>query len=614
MQWDVLACAALCAAGAALGVLTVLREMRYHALSPARCPTDALAALCVGVILGLWIPRRVIRQRLARGPVDAGHTSPGDLTEPHPLRLEFAASLTGALVLALALACVVLCAGAMWTEEYRAFLVGRFAYPPWLTRLLLLGPAWAGLVVTGAVGITLLVALNGWYRLVTQPHTRIARLWASTLFGTLAAGVLATQISSRAALAGLAPLIVFLAGVVAVLRRSDAVGMSTTTTTRHWPTRDELLLLLTAGLTAALVAGALVLALPPEGIASGQLTLGVVALAGAAAGGLMVGRLISRLRLNTEVAPLLLLAASIALLSPYQQLSVASVQVALVRLVLVTGCAAACIVLIGQRVEQTRHSIQCSLSWVGRAVAIGLGVTLLLLPIGTARWNPSAGALFVSLIATIGAGLTLMLSQRVRPATRVIGVTCVILWLVGMPVARRALARTSSPPAPAAPSAPAHPLATAARQLLTADSFQTAYVRPLPPTAMGATVWQFDLSGPALDLIVLESVSAADQQPCAGEEWEGRLLKRLSSRLAQGGRLLVELPTAPGVVEALDHFDPGPHCDDWVGHRLQMSSETDQYEAIVLGPDIPALIARNRRTSELRVALQPLRSALDFQH
>jgi hypothetical protein len=294
IQTDVLACAALCALGAALGVVVLLGELRYHIISPVRCPAYTLAALCVGVVLGLWIPRRVIRQRLARGPGGVVQRVPSHLAETRGLRLEFAASLTGVLVLVFAVTWVGLCGGAVLMETYRAFLVRGFAHPPWLAQVLLAGPALAGLVVAGASGTTLLVALHGWYRLVTQPKTRIAWLWASILLGTLAAGVLAAQVASRAALAGLAPLTVFLAGVVAVLRRSDAVGPATPPPTRHRLTRDEALSLLIAALAAALVAGALVLAVPPSGVIWGRLPVGVVALAGATGSGLFAARLVAR--------------------------------------------------------------------------------------------------------------------------------------------------------------------------------------------------------------------------------------------------------------------------------------------------------------------------------
>jgi len=185
----------------------------------------------------------------------------------------------------------------------------------------------------------------------------------------------------------------------------------------------------------------------------------------------------------------------------------------------------------------------------------------------------------------------------------------VMLWLAGAPLAHRTLLR-SAPSMVSQPSS--NPLAAAARRLLTADHFEAAFVRPSPPSAAGAVGWQFDLGGSTLDLIVLESVPEEADEPTRGDNWQRRLLGRLATRLADGGRLLVELPTPAGMVEALRSFNPEPDRPGWAGQRLRISSETYAYEALVFGRDIPALIARNERASELQVALQPLSAQPEF--
>jgi hypothetical protein len=369
--------------------------------------------------------------------------------------------------------------------------------------------------------------------------------------------------------------------------------------------------LLTAGLAAALIAGALVLTIPSAGVTAGRLSAGVITLAAGAGAGLVAARLIARLRLSVDLAPLVLLLAACALLLPYRQLLAVSVSAALVRLLVVTGCAAACVVLIGQRVDQVHHSIQCSLSWVGRAAAAGLGLTLILLLVLTAAWSSSAGVMILSVGAAAGAAVALMVGSRVNPGLRMVGMSCVILWLAGAPLARRTLSQASSAPAPDSVLT-SNPLATAARQLLTAGAFEAECVQPSPPSAAGATGWQFDLGGSPLDLIILESVPEAVNQQARGDDWERRLLGRLGTRLASGGRLLVELPTPVRMVEALREFDSTHAGGGWTGYRLRISSETYAYEALVFGRDIPALIARNERASELQVALQPLSAQLDL--
>lgn len=608
MQWDVLACAALCALGATLGLIAVLSEMRYHIISPTRCPAYVVAALCLGVVLGLWIPRRVIRRHITHDPGNASKTPPTAFDDPVGSNLEFAAALAGGLIIIFALMWVALGGYAMLMEGYRGFLARRFAHPIWLTHLLLSGPMLTGLVVAGATGTTLLVALHGWYRLATQPRIHIARLWASILLGAFGAGLLVPRIDSATVLAGMAPLAMFLAGVIAVLRRSDAAGTSTPPPIQCGLTRDESLSLLTAGLAAVVVATACVLAIPPTGVTPRNLPLGVVTLAGAACAGLCVAYLILRLRLIVDLGATALLLGALALLLPFQRLFADPINIALVRLAVVTGCAAACVVLVGHRVERTHHSIQCSLSWVGRIVAAGFGLTLVLLPSAAGRWNPSTTAMIVALLAIAGAGLALILGSRTNVAMRLAGVLCIALLLVGMlrpersPAAIYAVAQEKHR---RDADATATPLAAAARQLVTANSFRTARVRPLPPSNAGAMTWKVDLTGSALDLVILESAAETNDQSVS-RDWGRRLLARIGTRLAQGGRLLVELPTPTCVAEALNQFNPAAGNSYRTGYRLRIWNEADEYEALVFGGDIPALIERNQLESDFQISLDPL--------
>ncbi|MFQ5805369.1 MAG: hypothetical protein ACE5I3_02835 [Phycisphaerae bacterium] len=606
IRWQVFACATLCALGTTLGLITVLGEIGYHVTSPTRGWACMTAALCAGITLGLWIPRRIIRRRLQH---DAG--DPHDTPRPDPaggggLELEFAASLSGALIVMFALMWVVLCGGALLMEEYRAFLAQRFLYPIQLKRLCLSLPAYAGFVFAGATGTTLLVALHGWHRLVTQPNTNVARLWMSMLFGALAAGLLAYRILSAAILAWVAPLAIFVAGMIAVLRRSDAVGVPTPPPTQRAPARDELLSLLAAGLAAATSGTALSLATPHTWISSQSLAVGLVVLAGAALAGLLAARLLSRPRFSVDLGPLLLLLAAVALSLPYQQILAASVNSALVRLATVTGCAAACIVLAGRRVSRTSRSVQSALSWVGGFVAAGFGLALACLAVSGQRWNPSTPALVVSLVVTAGAGLVLILDSRAKTAMRIAGLVCIGLWLAAVPSAARALAQASRAPKAALPIPVPGPLVETARRLVTADTFRTARVRPLPPSAAAAATWQFDLAGPALDLVILERVPGAGDGLVSDAELGRRLLRRATTRLARGGRLLIELPTASFVAAALDQIEPLADDPAWTAYRLHIRGARDEYEALVFGADIPALIERHTPLPDFEVSLRAL--------
>lgn len=224
--WQVYGCAALCAFGAATGLLRVIGEGLYH-FSSARHTIGWLgAAVAVGVVLGSWLPRRVIDRRLG-APVRAARGS-GPSTrkgaarrsaKPAGIEFEFAATLTGAVILALALLWVLLSGLAASMETYRALLAQRFMHPQWLTRVLLCGPASLGLFLLGALGTTVLVALHGWHRLVTQPRTHGTRLWVTILTaGALGAGFAA--LVQRADHLDLATLLAtFAAAILAVFRK-----------------------------------------------------------------------------------------------------------------------------------------------------------------------------------------------------------------------------------------------------------------------------------------------------------------------------------------------------------------------------------------------------------
>jgi len=606
IQWQVFACAALCALGATLGLITVLGEMGHHVMSATRSSAYLTAALCAGIVLGLCIPRRIIRRRLERETGDADHTQRSDSARGGDLKVDFAASLSGALIVTFALTWVVLCGGAMLMEEYRAFLARQFLHPIQLTQLLLSAPAYAGLVFAGAAGTTLLVTLHGWYRLVRQPNATAAGLWTSVLLGAMVAGLLAQQVASPTILAWLAPLAVFVAGMIAVWRHSDTFSTPIPAPTQRQLTRDEWLSLLAAGLAAATTGTALSLATPHGWLATQNLAAQVTVLAGAACAGLFAARVLLRLRFSRDWGPLLLLLGAAALSLPYQRILAAPVNCALIRLAAVTTCAATCIVLGGRRVSPSSHSMQHALSWVGGFVAAGFGLTLAFVPATAAHWGPSAPAMIVALVVTAGAGLMLILDSHAKAATRIAGLVCVGLWLAGAPSAARSLAEALPPPEPAWPSPATRPLVHAARRLVTADPFRTAHVQPLSSSSDGPANWQFDLVGPALDVLILEAVTGADARPVWDAALGRRLLKRATTRLAKGGRLLIELPTAPFLVAALDRADTLTGDPAWTGYRLGVRGEADEYEALVFGPDIPALIARQAPLPGFEVSLRPL--------
>lgn len=610
-QLRLFACAALCAGGATLGLIAVLREMSYHALPPARGLTDTTAALCAGIVLGLWIPRRIIRRRLKHAEHGAGRSLSTDPASQRGVGVEFAALLAAALIIAFGVTWTVLCGVAVFMEDYRAFLAQRFLHPAWLTRLLLALPVQAGLVIVGATGTTLLVALHGWYRLAAQPIMKIVRLWVSILLGALAAGLLAGSGVSFTVLAWLAPLVTFIASPIAVSYRAETLTAPPAHPSQQPAIRTELLPLLTAGLAAAAAATALLLTIPRGGVMPVGLGTGVAVLAGAAGVGLLAARTVSRLRFSADLGTLALLLAAVALLFPYGQFLATSANVVLARLAAATCCSAACIVLVGRRVSRANRDVQRALSWVGRFVAGGFGLVMVLASIGAASWNPAVVALIGALVTTAGAGLLLILDSRAKVTIRAAGLIGVGLWLGMVPSATNLMAEPVHAPESNEQYVASRPSTEAARRLVFAGQFQVGSVQPLRSPARGVAPWHSDLTGPMLDVVVLQSLSRPADDPAPDIELGRRLLRRLTTRLAPNGRLMIELPTPPFVAAALDEFAVTARNPAFRGYRLDVRGGTDECEAVVFGADIPALVARHTPVPGWEVSLRPLRAATD---
>ena len=113
-------------------------------------------------------------------------------------------------------------------------------------------------------------------------------------------------------------------------------------------------------------------------------------------------------------------------------------------------------------------------------------------------------------------------------------------------------------------------------------------------------------------MVVIEPTR--DEGDCADAELGQRLLRRAASRLVAGGRLLVELPMAASIAAALEQFDPRAVDSNWAGFRLHARDDTHEYEAVVFGRDIPALVARNMPLPGVEVSLQPWRAVREQTH
>lgn len=419
-------------------------------------------------------------------------------------------------------------------EDYRAFLARRFLHPVQLTRALLVTPMYVGLALVGANGAVLLAAFQRWHR----AENRGFGPGPGMLLGVFVSG-LAVTCAPAGLLPWLAPLAIFVAGVVSVLRPAKSAAMMPPLRDEAEPIeRVDVLIRAAAGV---IVGVAVFLAIASDGMRVLGVTLAV--LANAAAAGWFVSHGTLRSPRNYDISRPALLLGLAALLLPYGRICPTWLDAEMVRLSLVTVCAAACIARVRRRPDGVSR---------GAAPAFVLG-----------------GFGLAVLLAPAGAALS-------RSGTPIVNPTI------------------------------DNPLVAAERRLVIADPFRARRVRPLPPSAPASDGWQVDLAHPAPDVVVITGVEQRQDAGTNNAELGRRLLRRSLTPLAEGGRLVIELPTAPFVAAALEGFDPAEDDPSWRGYRLIVSGATDRHEALVYGRDIPALVARQRALTDFDVVLEPL--------
>jgi len=592
----------MCAAGATLGTIVVAGELAYHVIPPADVLARTAFLLCAGVLLGLWIPRRIVRRRLES---EAG----GALPDPIPAwsaTPDFAASLTGTLVVIFALGWGAAAVAALWMEEFRGLLAGRLLQTMAVKRTLLFVPTHAALLGAGAVGGTLLAALHGWQRLICRSAARFSSLWVSLALGVLGAGLLArTAAASQALLAWLSVLGLFLAALIAVARRWPPGATAPLPRPARRIPHDDRLALVAAGLAAALAVAAMHRALPADWVGTADLSTVAAVLGLASCAALAAVRSLPARYAGPALVPFTLLVAALAAITPLEAARAAGAAAALVRLALVVAGAALCLVAVSRAGADAR-GVQAALFRVGAATAVGgIACSLVMVTIGT-RWGVAAGCAILSLVATAGAGVLLTLDSRLALTVRGMGLALVAVGFLLSPAVTQRLSIPAHRPYQQSTTEEKRGGAGPVRRLLCDAGIQTACVRLWPSSLPPFGSWDFDLSVTPPDLVIVEEMSEALHAVSARTGLGARLLRRAAGCLAGGGRLAIELPTAPSIAAALPRFHSRAAHSAWAGWRLGVRDGGEEQEALVYGGDIPALVERRRWATGLDVSLGPL--------
>ena len=583
IRWQICGCAALCAFGGAAGLARALGELGFHCGSPRAAVGWAGAFVAAGAVFGLWLPRRVLRRQLSELATPAAGSARGgprrlallDGASPGA-GLEFAASLTGVLILALGVLWVLAGALTSGMEGYRVVLTQRFLHPVWLTRLLLCGPLLLSLFLLGSAAALTVAALHGWHQLVAAPQRKLADLWTTLLVAGAGGVAVAAAARQPGFVQVMPPLATFAAGVLAVLRKP--VGQAPVEVGGVSASRVAMPLgALVIAVAAAMSTGAaLVVAAPQSLVAAQQTAIAVAALGATTLAGFIAGRVALRfVPLAADLAPLLLLATGVAWDVPQRVAACAGLGSGLCRLMLIGGLSAACVALVTARAARALGRPQRVLAWVGAAVAAGAGVGLALAAGWLDRRDVASASAVMALVTTAVAGLALVFQRAAPRGLRRWGLAAVGVWLGAMLLLPPAPARTAAP----ADEHGATPAAVrAGRTLLEAPGLRAAYTfsddrRP--------SVWEIDLGGPRLDAVVVASHSTPPATERLAAPLARRLLRRCTRALLDGGRLVIELP-ADDLITPAFRLNPGG------GHLLRVTGDTGRYEALVFGPDAAA--------------------------
>jgi hypothetical protein len=595
--WQVHGCAALCALAATTGLLRGVQEMSLQFASARTAVALVGACFSAGVVLGLWLPRRVIRARLQRAgrpllSTGARPNATGSAAGDEAIDCEFAAALTGLLILLVSLIWAALIAVLAGLEAYRGVLTARFMHPAAITWLLLSAPPAVMLIAAGATGTTALVALHGWRRLVAPPGAAVSGLWVIMLGTSIAGAALAATVQLGLGLDAITLIATFAAGILAVIHKPTGGGLPERAATRT-PESSTLLINLVAVVAAAAASGAaLVAALPANqsALPSAAAELGVLPAAGLV--GVIAARGLLRWRPASATVgpPLMLLVVATGWVVAGL---VGGAATGVARVALVAAPAATCIVLAGRAVSQAFNRVAPAVAWVGGTAAAGHAIGLALTPAVLHALASPRFETVTALVLTAVAGLTLVFHAGLPRVVRIGGLLVVALWLALAPrvLMPRSAARDHS--AGAARAHDAAPLVkliqTGTRERIRAIGDTTAALRS-------------DIAGPGCAVLVLDA-------PATTPDVARRILERTSRALLPGGRIVLHAPSPALISAAVRRARENEHP----AYVVSLDRNDQRDAALVIGPGTAAWLETLATAPDARVHVTPVATPAEAQ-
>jgi hypothetical protein len=334
----------------------------------------------------------------------------------------------------------------------------------------------------------------------------------------------------------------------------------------------------------------------------------VLALTGAALLGLLLARVGGRLAGGSHLVPLFLLLSAVGWAFGHRAVT-GEAGASLLRLTVVTGCGAACVLsctprrMGAERRGPGAFSRQKGLLVAAGAVTVALG--------SAARGRLDAGTLVMlaTLVTTAIAGLWLVLEPLVQGWRRAAGLGVVAMWLAVL-----LLVGDFRVPEPASVQLSDAANAGGAARQVAHQRYAGLGADLLSTSAAGEeeNAWDADLRGPSHNAIVLvaEHVGAT---PGFDPRSARRLLRRCGSALQRGGDLIVELPADELVDAAFDwarRAAPDRGADSYL---LKVSAAGGNYAALVLGPGVSAWVRQHTWPEGVEVALFDVHGARELR-
>jgi hypothetical protein len=327
--------------------------------------TCAGVTFCAGIVLGLLVPRTLIRRRTqADLEPPAGPTAAAG-------ELEFAAAVAGALLLVLAflwLAAILLLGG---LEALRGGLAHVATWPAAWTRAAILSPVALTLVLVGFCTTTVYVALHGWLQIVGQPRPHFARLWGVILLASTLAALCACGVEHTRGLDFATLLVIFAAAALAALRKSHGLGAGDRAQPPPPAPRFAASSLASVALTA-LSAGGVIARSAADSVPGGsQIALIAVAVGLSSLAAMLLTRAILRVYSPGVYGPAALVVLT-ALSWTIPACFAGSPLAARWHMVVASAAAAGCATLVARQISAAVVRVQPVLTAIGVAVAAGV--------------------------------------------------------------------------------------------------------------------------------------------------------------------------------------------------------------------------------------------------